>query len=190
MVTISDDEEEVLIGKKNKRGSKEKKTYVFDIELTEYTNENYAEYNWKDLVEKEENKDRDSDIEIIEIDINESKPKSKKKPKPVDPEDEYDLDDDFIDDTEVNDEEVPDEVSTACGGFYINTGSLKFKYKEGVNNVMKDSTTPSLDDRDKAKTQIQQQSSIKSFFGSSSIPKASPSMLPQPVGKRSSGTSH
>merc|ERR1712013_729513 len=49
-----------------------------------------------------------------------------KKPVNVDPEDEYDLDDDFIDDTEANDEVVPDQVSTEHGGFYINIGRLKY----------------------------------------------------------------
>ena len=181
-ITISDDEDEVIIGKKKTKTGKEQKTYVFDIELTEYTNDSYAEYNWKALVKKEEDKDIDSDIEIIEIDINDTKPKQKKSNKPVDPEDDYDLDDDFIDDTEVNDEEVPDEVSTACGGFYINTGSLKFKYKEGLakdaDKVM------SLEEKEKmmagAKNQTQQ-SSIKNYFGSS-IPK--PTSLPQVAGKR------
>ena len=114
------------IGKnKPKTEGEEKRTYSFEIKLTEYTNENYAEYNWKKLVEKEEDKDRDSDIEIIEIDDGDGKQKKRSKPK--DPEDEYDLDDDFIDDSEVNDEEVPEDVSTAHGGFYVNTGSLKFK---------------------------------------------------------------
>ena len=81
---------------------------MFDIELTEYTDKNYAEYNWKKLVQQEEVKDRDSDIEIIEIEIKDKN--QKKRPKPVDPEDEYDLDDDFNDDSEVNDEEVPDTL--------------------------------------------------------------------------------
>ena len=61
-----------------------------------HTNKNHTKYNWKDLVQAEEDKDRDSDIEIIEI---EGPPKKKLK-KSHDPEDEYDLDDDFIDDTE------------------------------------------------------------------------------------------
>ena len=114
------------VGKTKPKNSDEKKTYVFEIELTEYTNDNYAEYNWKKLVQQEEDRDRDSDIEIIEIEISDKKQK-KKPSRPVDPEDEYDLDDDFIDDSEVNDEEVPEDVSTAHGGFYVNTGSLKFK---------------------------------------------------------------
>ena len=190
MVRHTSEEEEgnVIIDKKKITKGKEKKTYVFDIELTEYTNDNYAEYNWKDLVQKEEDKDRDSDIEIIEIDINDSKPKKPKytKPKPMDPEDEYDLDDDFIDDTEVNDEEVPDEVSTACGGFYINTGSLKFKYKdEHLNEV--DSKV--LDDKEKllagSKTQ---QSTINKYFESSLMPKKTE--VPQVAAKRSNGASH
>ena len=100
MVRLSSDkeDEDVMsnIGKSTSKNKDEKKTYVFEIELTEYTNVNYAEYNWKDLVQAEEDKDRDSDIEIIEI---EGPPKKKLK-KSHDPEDEYDLDDDFIDDTE------------------------------------------------------------------------------------------
>ena len=104
-----------LRGVKNKNKD-EKETYVFEIKLTEYTNDNHAEYNWKDLVQAEEDRKRDSDIEIIEIEAS----ANKKLKKSQDPEDEYDLDDDFIDDTEVNDEEVHAEVSTAHGGFYIN----------------------------------------------------------------------
>ena len=134
MVRLSSDkeDEDVMsnIGKPKSKNKDEKKTYVFEIELTEYTNVNYAEYNWKDLVQAEEDKDRDSDIEIIEIEA----PSKKKMNKSQDPEDDYDLDDDFIDDTEVNDEEVPAEVSTAHGGFYINTGSLKFKVKSAQSN--------------------------------------------------------
>ena len=136
MVRLGSDDEDVMsnIEKPMTKCKDEKKTHVFEIELTEYTNVNYAEYNWKTLVQKEEDKDRDSDIEIIEIEAQEGGPSKKKKPnKPVDPEDEYDLDDDFIDDTDVNDEEVPAEVSTAHGGFYINTGSLKFKVKSAQN---------------------------------------------------------
>ena len=121
-------------GKPRTKNKNEKETFVFEIKLTEYTNENHAEYNWKDLVQEEEDRKRDSDIEIIEVEA----PAKKKLKKSQDPEDEYDLDDDFIDDTEVNDEEVPAEVSTAHGGFYINTGSLKFKVKSAQNNQDQD----------------------------------------------------
>merc|ERR1712240_578599 len=132
-----------------------------------------------------------SDIEIIEIDINDSqsKPKQKRSSKPVDPEDEYDLDDDFIDDTELNDEEVPDEVSTACGGFYINTGSLKFKYKDGLRDTGYKLHQQDVNQEEKEKLLNQtQQSSIKNYFGSSMIPKKI--LLPQVAGKRSNGTAH
>ena len=94
---------------------------MFDIELTEYTDKNYAESYWKKLVQQEEVKDRDSDIEIIEIEIKDKN--QKKRPKPVDPEDEYDLDDDFIDDSEVNDEEVPDALKIQKRS---NGSSIKF----------------------------------------------------------------
>merc|ERR1712096_244190 len=98
----------------------------------------------------------------------------------VDPEDDYDLDDDFIDDTEVNDEEVPDEVATACGGFYINTGSLKFKYKDGLPKEVNQTITISVvEERQKILTD--QTQPIKNYFGSS-IPK--PMNLPQVAGKR------
>jgi len=188
----SEEDEDEIISKRKANKGKEKKTYVFEIELTEYTNDSYAEYNWKDLVQKDKDKDRDSDIEIIEIDINDSqsKPRQKRSSKPVDPEDEYDLDDDFIDDTEVNDEEVPDEVSTACGGFYINTGSLKFKYKDGLRgDTGYKFLQQDVNQEEKEKLQNQtQQSSIKNYFGSSMIPKKI--LLPQVAGKRSNGTAH
>ena len=116
-----------VIVSKNKKRNREGKTYVFEIQLTEYTNDSYAEYNWKELVKKEEERRIDPDIEIIEID-DDPVPKKKKVSEKIDPEDDYDLADDFIDDSEVNDEEVPDEVTTAYGGFYINVGSLKFRY--------------------------------------------------------------
>ena len=124
MVRLCSDDEDAMsnIGKPKTKKKDEKKTYLFKIELTEYTN-----------VQKEED-NRDSDIEIIEIEAHEGEGGTSKKKKPnnpVDPEEEYDLDD-----TEVNDEEVPAEVSTAHGGFYINTGSLKFKVK--ARNPQKD----------------------------------------------------
>ena len=59
-IEISDDEDVMSnVGKQKKPKSKdEKRTFVFEIELTEYTNSNYAEYNWKKLVQREEEKVR------------------------------------------------------------------------------------------------------------------------------------
>ena len=124
-----EDDDEPVIEKTKEKKKKEKKTFVFEIKLAEDVNEKY-EYNYKEMVKEHEERMKkvDSDIEIIEILDDDPVPKKKKYKKPVnvDPEDEYDLDDDFIDDTEANDEVVPDQVSTEHGGFYINIGRLKY----------------------------------------------------------------
>ena len=127
MSDFEDDDEPIIEEKAKKK--KEKKTLVFEIKLAEDVNEKY-EYNYKEMVKEHEERMKkvDSDIEIIEILDDDPVPKKKKYKKPVnvDPEEEYDLDDDFIDDTEADDEVVPDQVSTEHGGFYINIGRLKY----------------------------------------------------------------
>ena len=54
-------------------------------------------------------------------------PKKRKAVEYDDIGDGYDEDDPFIDNSECFDEVVPQEMTTAHGGFYINTGSLEFK---------------------------------------------------------------
>ena len=131
---LEDDDEAII--DKTKKKNKEKKTYVFEIKLSENSHEKY-EYNYKEMVKEHEERAKkvDSDIEIIEIIDDDPVPKKKyKKPVPIDPEDDYDLEDDFIDDTEANDEVVPDKVSTEHGGFYINVGRLKYiELEDGVS---------------------------------------------------------
>merc|ERR1711892_476393 len=88
----------------------------------------------------------DSEDEIIFKTPNQKRklqedPKPKKVKKNADPECDYDVHDSFIDNTEEKDEEIPDELTTAKGGFYINTGSLKFKrqiniFEEDTEDMM------------------------------------------------------
>ena len=45
----------------------------------------------------------------------------------------YDSDDPFIDNSDVHDEIVPENMTTAHGGFYINCGELEFKARESAD---------------------------------------------------------
>ena len=74
---FEEDEDDVIIDK-TKKNNKEKKTYVFEIKLSENT----YEYNYKDIVREHEERAKkvDSDIEIIEI-LDDDDPVPKKKNK-------------------------------------------------------------------------------------------------------------
>jgi ubinuclein len=47
----------------------------------------------------------------------------------------YDSNDSFIDNSDVHDEMVPTNITTAHGGFYINCGNLEFKPRESADEV-------------------------------------------------------
>ena len=63
---------------------------------------------------------------LIQISISSRFLTMNRKPIQIEPEDEYGLDDDFNDDSEANDEFMPDKVSTELVGLYINIGWLKY----------------------------------------------------------------
>jgi len=207
-----EDDEPIIEEKAKKR--KEKKTLVFEIKLSEIKLSEDYEYNYKEMVKEHEERMKkvDSDIEIIEILDDDPVPKKKKYKKPVnvDPEDEYDLDDDFIDDTEANDEVVPDQVSTEHGGFYINIGRLKYVEldagstgkgdgsKAGSGEVPEGTSTPgsSIISARKTPTQaggrrtvggpstpIRSQTSIRNFLGKEGPHRQGKTLLRSPGGK-------
>merc|ERR550534_748866 len=94
----------------------------------------------------------DSEDEIVFKSPNQKKRKMKADMKPekvrktTDPECDYDVHDSFIDNTEEKDEEVSEELTTERGGFYINTGSLKFKRNI---NIFEEDTEDMMDLLDK-----------------------------------------
>jgi len=175
MININEMDEsfERIIGKKKKK-LKEGPTYSFDIELVPYTDAVFAEYNWKDMVDKfEAGGGTDSEDEIIFKTPNQKKrsksddPKPVKRKKNIDPELDYDIHDSFIDNTEEKDEEIPEELTTAKGGFYINTGFLKFKRHIDIFDEDTEDMMDMLDDMD-AETDTEPENSVESDIGETS----------------------
>ena len=104
-----------------------KETYCFDIPLLPSTQGGYTEVSYRRLVLEQDMGGRG----VVERNEEEqaSVPITKKK-KRLDfgqPGLGYDDEDSFIDNSEECDEQVPAEVDTTLGGFYINTGHLELR---------------------------------------------------------------
>ena len=104
-----------------------KETYCFDIPLLLSTQGGYTEVSYRRLVLEQDMGGRG----VVERNEEEqaSVPITKKK-KRLDfgqPGLGYDDEDSFIDNSEECDEQVPAEVDTTLGGFYINTGHLELR---------------------------------------------------------------
>ncbi|XP_058806494.1 yemanuclein-like [Phymastichus coffea] len=146
-------------GSQTSKSAKDKKQIApsvrFEITLPDSNNENYPEVNYAELLKNAEKKQRkekkktdngatngtnpfgDMDSnDKVELDIAryfESKYGNRKRKNYGDLGAGYDESDPFIDNTDAYDEEVPEEVTTVHGGFYINSGLLEFKGNDKAN---------------------------------------------------------
>ena len=122
-VSDLDEEDRAIVEKTKEKKKKEKKTLVFEIKLSGDAN---GQYEYLQLQGDDEGAWRKRPRRLLQISRSSRFLTTNKKRNQIDPEDDYDLDDDFIDDTEANDEFVPDKGSTEHGGFYINISRLKY----------------------------------------------------------------
>ncbi|OAF67963.1 hypothetical protein A3Q56_04316 [Intoshia linei] len=136
----------------------------YNIKLKEPNDDSYSEFSYFYLSDYKNEDEPNGCIVIDNIDVDyatiEKLNQKNKKRKLyeedlVDLTDGYDIDDPFIDDTEVFDEQLPYWLTTDRGGFYINKGILNFK------RVNRDESTqinvmPDLQLIDKEKNKIKQ----------------------------------
>jgi ubinuclein len=133
----------------SKKKTEKKQPNVFiEIDLDRRRGKRYPEYNFTDLVNEQKRKmnsySDDEDSRFVDPDAAEivkrleARYGNKKSKKTkfhiddfIDKGQGYDLDDPFVDDTEIYDEYLPSTMNTSKGGFYINRGKLDFK---NVNN--------------------------------------------------------
>jgi len=165
-----------IVGGSSEKGGKKKKktpfnrTYRFNLKMTFDDAKSYPDFNWLDLVAKEEEdrlvskrkelqdqkqlaqdqkqlnpfaSDDEDQLQALAKKFEEKyggateKIKKKKKARKLDDYADlgygYDSDDPFIDNSEVHDEIVPENLTTAHGGFYVNSGPLEFKARESAD---------------------------------------------------------
>ena len=135
---------------KKKKKTPFNRTYRFHVKLKD-EGKHYPDFNWLDLVAKEEEtrleskrkevqdqmldpyaSDDEDQLKALAKKFEEKyggateKIKNKKKARKLDDYADlgygYDSDDPFIDNSEVHDEIVPQNMTTAHGGFYVNSG--------------------------------------------------------------------
>ncbi|XP_063228248.1 ubinuclein-2 isoform X2 [Bacillus rossius redtenbacheri] len=150
--------------KRDKKPKQQSKTLRFVLSLPEPNEEACPEFNYTELLKSAERKVKDSvvaegpelngldplaeddDEQVRQIARHfEAKYGGSGKTKPgrfedyVDVGAGYDETDSFIDNTDAYDEFVPEEMTTAHGGFYINCGPLEFRkvadYSDGEDNL-------------------------------------------------------
>ncbi|OXU25146.1 hypothetical protein TSAR_008930 [Trichomalopsis sarcophagae] len=151
------------VAKKSEKPEKKKEKQIapsfrFVLNLHESNEQRCPEFNYADLLKKAESRrrkekkkdennasnglslfDENADDDKI-LDVAryfEEKYGNRKKNDYVDLGAGYDESDSFIDNTDAYDELVPEDLTTAFGGFYVNSGSLEFKDSGKLPNLPK-----------------------------------------------------